>query len=66
LRGRPSGRCLKNRSTISTLAAIAPDARDYQARKPGTFEQAQAEHRDRLESVMDELEQIAEHVSDHM
>jgi len=50
-------------SAISTLAATAPDARHYPARKPGTFQQAQAEHRDRLarlESVMDELEQLAE------
>jgi hypothetical protein len=54
-------------SAISTLAATAPDARHYPARKPGTFQQAQAEHRDRLarlESVMDELEQLAEFISD--
>jgi hypothetical protein len=54
-------------SAISTLAATAPNARHYQARKPGAFQQAQAEHRDRLarlESVMDELEQLAEFISD--
>ena len=53
------------RSAISTLAAAAPNARDYQTRKLGTFERAQNEHRDRLarlESVMDDLEQLAEHI----
>jgi hypothetical protein len=55
------------RSAISTLAAAAPNARNYQTRNPGTFERAQNEHRDRLarlESVMDELEQLAEHISE--
>ena len=55
------------RSAISTLAAAAPNCRDYQIATPDAFASATNEHRDRLarlESVMDELEQLAEHISD--
>jgi hypothetical protein len=53
------------RFAISTHAMTAPYGRDYQP--TGAFAQAQFEHasrRDRLESVISELEQITEHISD--
>jgi hypothetical protein len=57
------------RSAISTVAAAAPNARDYQvANRPAEMlAVAQNEHRDRLarlESVMDELEELTEHISE--
>jgi hypothetical protein len=55
------------RSAISTLRAAAPNARDYQTERLDAFALAMNEHRDRLarlESVMDELEQLAESISD--
>jgi hypothetical protein len=56
------------RFAISTLIAAAPNARDYQTAPGSTFLAAMSEHRmrlARLETVMGELEQIAEHISDH-
>ena len=53
------------RIAISTHAMTAPHGRDYQP--TGAFAEAQLEHasrRDRLESVISELEQIAEYISD--
>ena len=55
------------RIAISTLAMAAPNARDYQTAPMGTFRQAESEHRSRLmrlETVMQELEILAEHISD--
>ena len=57
------------RSAVSTVAATAPDARDYQAgkRPAEKLAFAQNEHRDRLarlQSVMAELEELAEHISE--
>ena len=55
------------RSAISTLRTAAPNARDYQTERLDAFALAMNEHRDRLarlESVMDELEQLAESISD--
>jgi hypothetical protein len=55
------------RAAISTVQAAAPNGRDYQTALPGMFHLAQVGHADRLarlESVMSELEQIAEHISD--
>jgi hypothetical protein len=52
------------RTAISTHAMTAPYGRDYQP--TGAFAQAQLEHtsrRERLESVISELEQIAKYIS---
>lgn len=57
------------RAAISTVQSAAPNGRDYQTALPGTFHLAQVGHIDRLarlESVMSELEQIAEHISDSL
>jgi hypothetical protein len=54
------------RYAISTLQAAEPSARDYQIAPIGTFTAAMEEHRDRLRrlrTVMDELQEIAEHIS---
>jgi hypothetical protein len=55
------------RYAISTLQSTEPNARDYQTAPIGTFTAAMHEHRDRLRrlrTVMDELQEIAEHISD--
>ena len=55
------------RCAISTLQSAEPSARDYQAAPIGTFTAAMEEHRDRLRrlrTVMGELQEIAEHISD--
>ena len=55
------------RAAISYTAMTAPHGRDYQTAPKGDLAAAMAEHRSRLarlESVMDELERLAEHVSD--
>ena len=72
LNGTPSKQLLEEfllsidamRFAISTHAMTAPYGRDYEP--TGAFAQAQFEHasrRDRLESVISELELIAEHIS---
>jgi hypothetical protein len=56
------------RCAISRLQSAAPDARDYQTAPVGAFTSAMDEHRDRLKrliGVMRELDEIAEHISDH-
>jgi hypothetical protein len=56
------------RAAISAVQAAAPNGRDYQTALPGTFHLAQQGHADRLarlEGVMKELEEIAQHVADH-
>jgi hypothetical protein len=55
------------RGAISYLAYAAPSVRDYQDAPPGTFDLVHDEHRsrlERLESVMTELESLAEYISD--
>jgi hypothetical protein len=57
------------RSAISLLQAAAPNGRDYQAIKPDVFSAALNAHRDRLdrlESVMSDLELLAEFISDQI
>jgi hypothetical protein len=57
------------RSAISTLQAAAPDSRDYRTGPLGTFIDAQAEHRarlQRLEQTMEELDEIAEYLSEQL
>jgi hypothetical protein len=49
------------RVAISAHAMTAPRGRDYQP--TGAFAQAQFEHTSRLESVIREVEQIAEYIS---
>lgn len=56
------------RAAISSVQATAPNGRDYQTALPGTLYLASQGHADRLarlESVLIELEEIAEHVSGH-
>jgi hypothetical protein len=57
------------RSAMSTLQAAGPNGRDYQTMPRGTIDLAVAGHVDRLkrlESVLAELEEIAEHISDQI
>jgi len=54
------------RATQEKLAAAAPNGRDYYSQAPGAFARAQDEHSnrvERLQGVLDELYQMAEHVS---
>jgi hypothetical protein len=55
------------RYATSTLQAAEPSDRDYQTAPIGTFTAAMQEHCDRLRrlrTVIDELQEIAEHISD--
>lgn len=57
------------RTAISTLQDASPNGRDYQTMPRGTIDLAVAGHRERLarlESVMTELEEIAEHIAAHV
>jgi hypothetical protein len=56
------------RSAISRLQSATPNARDYQTALVGAFTSAMDEHRERVKrlvGVMRELDEIAEHISDH-
>ena len=55
------------RYAITKLREAAPNARDYQTDRPGDFTQAQVEHQSRLNklsSIMNELDHIAEFIAD--
>lgn len=54
-------------TALEKLAAAAPNARDYYPQGDDAFEQARMEHfarLARLQSVRDELAELAEHVAD--
>lgn len=55
-------------AAIIAVQAAAPNGRDYQTMPKGTIDLAVAGHVERLkrlESVLHELEEIAEHIADH-
>ncbi len=55
------------REAMTALAGAAPNGRDYYVKSATAFTEAAAEHRSRmarLQSVYDELEQLAEAVAD--
>lgn len=63
------GAMIACRNAISALASAAPNARDYYPQGSEAFSIALAEFEDRMNrmrSVLRELEEIAEHVADHM
>ena len=54
------------RAAIAAIQATAPNGRDYHPQGPGVIVQATREHRDRLtriQSVLDEIRQLAESVA---
>lgn len=54
---------------MEALGNAAPNARDYYVQGDGAFQRAAAEHTARMEklrSVYDDLQKLAEHIADHL